>query len=347
MNITENVMTVQGETWREFTLFNDSNMEVSILNFGGIISRIITPDRHGNVENVVLGFENYRDYAVNPAFFGAIIGRVAGRIPNAAFTINNQAYYLDANDGKNHLHGGPNGFHHKLWNADPYETKTTVGVRLSLDSPDMESGYPGNVRINVCYELDNHNRLRITYHAEADRTTPLALTNHTYFNLSGNVTQSVANHHITMKNAGFAELDQEFIPTGSILDPAGTPFDFSSGRPIQDGIQSIHPQNKIVGNGYDHYFLFEKNGDPDVTVYEPESGRTLTVTTNEPGLVLYTSNNLDDGLKLDGGESGRYAGVCLETQKHPAALTNSNFPSILVTPDQPYHTTTTFTINTK
>ncbi|GAA0591143.1 galactose mutarotase [Virgibacillus siamensis] len=343
MNITEQHITEIKTTWREFTLTNDSQTSVSFLNYGGIITEISAPDRNGNVENVILGFDDYRDYAANPVFFGAIIGRVAGRIQDAALPVHNQVYQLTANEGANHLHGGPNGFHSVLWDAAPFRTNHSVGVTLSHQSPDNEGGYPGTLSVDVTYELDNRNRFTITYHANTDKITPLALTNHSYFNLSGNGKRTIENHHITMASKRYAELDSSFIPTGNILDAAGTPFDFTNGHNLKDGLITNHPQNKIVGNGYDHYFLFDKSGKADVEVREPGSGRTLTVTTDEPGIVMYTSNNLDDNLKLKSGTSGRYMGVCLETQKHPAALSHDNFPPILLTPEKEYMSRTTFT----
>lgn len=347
MKITEDIIKDNDTSWQQFTLTNDNHIEVSFLSHGGIISQIKTPDRNGKTENVVLGFKNYQDYMENPTFFGAIIGRVAGRIPNAAFTINDQAYQLTANEGNNHLHGGRNGFHRKLWGTTPFKTETSVGVRLSYKSPDQEEGYPGNLNVDISYELDNQNRFTITYHAETDKTTPLALTNHTYFNLSGNMKRSIENHSVTMESSRFAELDSDFIPTGNILPVSGTPFDFSNGRKVKEGINSDQNQNKVVGNGYDHYFLFDKNKQPDVQIHEPESGRTLTVTTDEPGMVMYTSNNLDDQLNLREGKSEKYAGLCLETQRHPAVLSYDNFPSINLTPEQEYHSKTTFTFGVK
>ncbi|WP_174614429.1 aldose epimerase family protein [Virgibacillus ihumii] len=347
MKIIEQHLTEIEPTWQEFTLVNDNQTEVSFLNYGGIITEIKTPDQDGNVENIVLGFEDYRDYTANPAFFGAIIGRVAGRIPNASLPINNQTYQLSANEGINHLHGGPNGFHSVLWEAESFRTDHSVGVTLTHRSPDNDGGYPGTLDVDVTYELDNQNRFTITYHAKTDKTTPLALTNHSYFNLSGNGKHTVENHSITMPSKRFAELDSNFIPTGNILDAAGTPFDFTNGRHIKGSIESDHPQNKIVGSGYDHYFLFVNRVKPDVKVCEPESGRTLTVTTDEPGMVMYTSNNLDENLKLKSGTSRNYMGLCLETQRHPATLSHSNFPPILLTPEKEYRSRTTFTFDTE
>ncbi|SEP82787.1 aldose 1-epimerase [Virgibacillus subterraneus] len=340
---TQNINPNEHITWQLYTLSNDNQMEVSILNYGGTITEIRTPDRNGNIENVVLGFNNYQDYIKNPAFFGAIIGRVAGRIKDATFQADNQSYKLTANDGDNHLHGGATAFHHALWESSPFETETSVGVKLSHESPDGDDGYPGNVHAEVTYELNNENQLIITYNATTDRTTPLALTNHTYFNLSGDLKDTIENHNVTMRSSQFAELDEYLIPTGKKLNVKNTPFDFASGRKIKHGIYSTHLQNKIVGNGYDHYFFLEKPNQSDVTVKEKKSGRTLTINTDEPGMVMYTSNNLDAGLELNERVSERYLGLCLETQKHPASLIYDDFPSILLHPEEKYHSKTSFT----
>ncbi|MBP1949793.1 aldose epimerase family protein [Virgibacillus litoralis] len=340
---TQHINPNEHITWQLYTLSNDNQMEVSILNYGGTITEIRTPDRNGTIENVVLGFNNYQDYIENPAFFGAIIGRVAGRIKDAAFQADNQLYKLTANDGDNHLHGGTTAFHHALWETSPFETDTSVGVKLSHKSPDGDDGYPGNVHADVTYELNNENQLIITYDATTDKTTPLALTNHTYFNLSGDLKETVENHIVTVASNRIAALNDNFIPTGKKLNVERTPFDFTSGRNIKDGINSSHLQNKIVGNGYDHYFFLEKQNHSDVTVKEKKSGRTLTVNTDEPGMVMYTSNNLGNGLKLKEGMSERYLGLCLETQKHPASLLYDDFPSILLHPEEKYHSSTKFT----
>ncbi len=343
MNITsKNINPEENITWQLYTLSNDNQMEVSFLNYGGAITEIRTPDHNGKVENVVLGFKNYEDYIINPAFFGAIIGRVAGRIKDATFKVNNQSYLLTANDGENHLHGGTTAFHKAMWETSPFKTETSVGVKLSHKSPDEDDGYPGNVHVDVIYELNNQNEFTITYDATTDRTTPLALTNHTYFNLSGDLKDTIENHNVTIGSSQFAELDEYLIPTGKKLNVNNTPFNFTSGQYIKDGIYSSHLQNKIVGNGYDHYYFLEKQNQSDVTVKEEQSGRTLTVSTDEPGIVIYTSNNLDDGVMLNEGRSERYLGLCLETQKHPASLLYNDLPSILLHPEESYHSKTKF-----
>ncbi|MBA4603582.1 aldose epimerase family protein [Thermoactinomyces mirandus] len=327
---------------RVFRLVNDRNMLVEILNYGGIITKILVPDQNGKRENVVLGYKNYRDYEVNPHFLGALIGRVAGRIKNSCFELDGKRYRLEKNDGCHHLHSGSNGFHHVLWEANPFESPGEIGLELSYLSRDGENGYPGNVKVLVIYKLNNDNQLVIEYRATADQKTPIALTNHSYFNLTGNLKEPVHNHVVQMNCSRFAELDHELIPTGKILETQGTLFDFAAGRKLGEGIMAGSGQNKIVGNGYDHYFIFNSNEQGKVTVKDEASGRVLTIRTNQPGMVMYTSNNLDEGLELAEGKSRKYLGVCFETQASPASLHHAGFPTALLNAGESYQKWTAF-----
>ncbi|WP_249869133.1 aldose epimerase family protein [Oceanobacillus saliphilus] len=326
--------------WEEFTLTNDQNMSVSVLNYGGIITKILVPDRNEKVENVVLGYKNYQDYQENPNYFGAIIGRVAGRIRDAAFEIDGKAYSLQANDGKNHLHGGPAGLHQVVWEATPFETNETIGVTLSHQSEEG-GGYPGNLEITVTYTLTNDNQLHLEYTAGSDKTTPLALTNHTYFNLCGNLKDTVQDHFLTMNSSSVAELDAELIPTGNITNVEGTRFEFRHERVLGESFNGKY-------NGYDHYFIFDEGpNEVQVELKEPTSGRVLTVRTNQPGMVMYTANDLESGQKLREGETRKHLGVCFETKGTPASLHHQGFPCILLHPGETYkqHTVFTFQID--
>ncbi|MBO8165131.1 MAG: galactose mutarotase [Brevibacillus sp.] len=343
MNIEVSTIQVTEDiSWKCYQLTNDNGMEVQFLDYGGVITKIRTPDRKGNVENIVLGYKNYRDYLDNPAFLGGIIGRVAGRIKGAAFTVKNQTYKVSANEGSNHLHGGKTHFHKVLWKSSPFVTANTVGAQLSYFSSDGEDGYPGNVQVDVIYELTNDNELVIKYQAKSDQATPLALTNHTYFNLSGNLKETIHNHQVTISSHQFLELDSNLLPTGNISDVEGTPFDFRHGRLLKDGIGSNHHQNTLVGNGYDHYFLFDRQLKYDVLVQDLQSGRQLMICTDEPGMVLYTGNNLGTDLELLERSSRKYLGLCLETQVHPASLHYQGLPSVILEPGKEYSKKTVF-----
>lgn len=328
--------------WTEYTLTNDHDMSVSFLNFGGIITKMMVPDRDGKLENIVLGYKNYQRYEDNPNYFGALIGRVAGRIEKSSFELDGKEYLLKPNEGEHHLHGGTTGFHQVLWETKPFQMENKIGIKLFHSSPDGEGGYPGNVDVTVTYTLTNHNEFIIDYEAVSDQKTVLSLTNHSYFNLSGNLKNTVGQHTVTMDCNHVIELDKELIPTGRLLETTGTPFDFRHGKKLSEGFQSDHPQNRIVGNGYDHYFIL--NGQT-IEVKEETSGRIMTVDTNQPGVVMYTSNTLEEGLQLQEGTSKKYLGVCFETQSSPASLHHAGIPDILLEAGEKYEKQTTFSFD--
>ncbi|MEH7114484.1 aldose epimerase family protein [Neobacillus niacini] len=331
------------EKWTEFTLSNDFGMSVSVLDFGGIITKIMTPDRNGNFENIVLGYSNYQDYQSNPNYFGALIGRVAGRIEGASFKLNEKTYSLAANNEDHHLHGGPSGFHQILWEVSLFQTAEEVGLTLTHKSADMDGGYPGNVEIKVTYTLNNHNQLILEYAAKSDQTTPLTLTNHAYFNLSGNLKNTVHDHQVTIDSSRFVELDTDLIPTGKLLDVADTTFDFRGGRVLSDGFNNDFEQNKIADGGYDHYFIFDHTEEYQAILQDPVSGRVMLVKTNEPGVVMYTSNGLAEGLPLAECSSRKHLGVCFETQSSPASLHHEGFPTVILNAGENYQKQTVFT----
>lgn len=328
--------------WKLYTLTNNNGMTVSFLNFGGIITDISVPNRHNQLENVVLGYTNYTDYEENPNFFGAIIGRVAGRIQDASFTIQDQPYSLAANEGGHHLHGADEGFHQVIWQSSPFQSDDTVGVKLNHKSLDGEGGYPGTIEVAVTYTLTNNNELILDYSGTSDKTTVLTMTNHSYFNLSGNLAATIHNHHVTMESDDFVELDTELIPTGKKINVVNTPFDFRTGRKLVDGISSTSTQNRVANHGYDHYFILNQTQQQNIRVKEETSGRLMTIKTNQPGVVMYTSNTLDEGLNLAEGNSKPYLGVCFETQASPASLHHKGFPSVILEAHELYDKQTVF-----
>ncbi|WP_430790570.1 aldose epimerase family protein [Virgibacillus flavescens] len=342
----QEIMINDEQTWNEFTLINDNDMRVSCLNYGGIITRVIVPDHNNEYENVVLGFENYKDYLDNPNFFGALIGRVAGRIQGSSFELNGTTYDLPANDGANHLHGGPDGFHQVIWDVETFQDTDNVGLILTHRSQDGLGGYPGNVEVKVTYNLNNSNQFSITYEAVSDKRTAFTMTNHSYFNLSGNLKADILNHEVTLESSKFVELDSDLIPTGKLNNVADSTFDFRNGRQIKDGVGTDNPQNEVAKNGYDHYFVFDKKRDADVSVEDKTSGRKLDIRTDQPGMVLYTSNVLDTSNALSHGRSRQHLGVCLETQASPASLHHEGFPSCVLEANEAYRYTTTFCFGT-
>lgn len=342
MNIATNQIT---ENWTEFTLTNDSGMSVSVLNFGGIITDLSVPDRNGNLENIVLAYKNYQDYEKDPNYFGALIGRVAGRIQGSSFELDNETYTLEANEGPNHLHSGNFGFHRTIWSVSPFQTEQAVGLTLTHTSPDGEGGYPGNVEAKITYTLTNDNKLTLDYQAVSDKKTPLTLTNHSYFNLSGNLKNTVGTQRVAINSSQFVELDEDLIPTGNLIPVEETPFDFRSSRLLGVGFNDDTAQTKLAGSGFDHYFVFNESSNPQAILQDASSGRQMVVETDQPGMVLYTGNGLDDSLALKEGSSRKHLGVCFETQASPASLHHANMPSVLVEAGEVYKKQTVFSFS--
>lgn len=334
---------VHNNKWLHYTLTNDNGMQVQFLDFGGIVTNITVPDKNGNKENITLAYNRFADYEKNPLYLGALIGRVAGRIANASFTINEKTYTVEANEGNHHLHGGTNGFHNIIWDSKPFSTDKSVGVKLTHTSLHGAEGYPGTINLTVTYTLTNDNAFIIHYDAKTDLPTILTLTNHAYFNLSGNAKETIHEHEVKMNSDFFVELDKELIPTGKKLPVHHTPFDFRKGQKLDKGIQSNFIQNKIAKNGYDHYFIFSSpTNEEQVKVFDKTSGRHMSIFTNQPGMVMYTSNGIDEGIQLETGIAKKYCGVCFETQASPASLEHHGFPTITLQPNEVYNKQTIF-----
>ncbi|RBP96706.1 aldose 1-epimerase [Cytobacillus firmus] len=340
MNITESIFGEwNGHKIKSYTISNDHGMKVSCIEYGGIITGISVPDSKGNIENVVMGFDTLEEYINHSPFFGAIIGRVAGRIAGSAFTLDGTAYQLQKNDGEHHLHGGAGGFHHVIWDSDAEKGMNEANIRFSYVSPDGEGGYPGTLEVTVNYTLNNENELVISYEAISDEKTIINLTNHTYFNLSGDLKRDILEHEVTMQSDQFLELDETLIPTGEFIHVENTPFDFRAGKKIKEGVKSVHHQNILAGGGYDHPFLLNTG---EMTVVDSASGRKLTVETDRPSVVLYTANMLGNDFQIKGVQSKRHLGLCLETQCPPDAIHHENFPSIVLEKNEVFKTKTSF-----
>ncbi|MFC4619337.1 aldose epimerase family protein [Camelliibacillus cellulosilyticus] len=331
--------SLNGQTVNKYTLKNDHGLEISCLDFGCIITAIKAPDAEGTFENIVLGFDTLDDYLEHSPYFGAIIGRVAGRITGGSFTLNGKTYELAKNENGHHLHGGHRGFSHVLWRAEPIKKENEVGVIFTYNSPDGEEGYPGNLELSVTYLLNNRNELSIAYRGKSDARTLLNMTNHSYFNLSGELKRDILNHQLTIPSDHFLELNDELVPTGQCLNVENTPFDFRTGRKIADGTSSSHPQIALAGGGYDHPFLLQ---DRQVNLIDAESGRKLEIETDEPCVVLYTSNQLNGNFMVRNAKARKYLGVCLETQKPPDAIHHNDFPSVILEKGDVYQTKTTY-----
>ena len=326
----------------EYSFSNDSGMTVSCINFGCVITKIIVPDRNGKLENVVLGFESFEDYPKYSPYFGAVCGRVAGRIKGASFELDGKEHVLAQNEAPNHLHGGVKGFDSVIWATEKVEEENAIGLKFHYCSPDGEEGYPGNLDTIVTYLLTNDNELKVTYEARTDKKTVVNLTNHSYFNLSGNIKRDCSGHVLQLDSDRFLELATDLMPTGKMLETANTPFDFTAGRKLKDGMETSYPQNVLVGKGYDHPLIFSKEGNNRIVLSEEESGRVLEMTTDQPCVVLYTSNMLDGEFEISGVKARNYLGVCLETQGLPDAIHHPSFPSVTLNPEDVYRANTTY-----
>ncbi|CAH1000672.1 Aldose 1-epimerase [Neolewinella maritima] len=329
----------------EYTLTNGQGMQVSVINYGGIITQLWVPDRQGVVDDVVLGFDSIAGYLGEYPYFGALIGRYGNRIADGRFSLDGQTYTLATNNGPNSLHGGLRGFNRKYWTATILREADRVGVSLTGSSADGEEGYPGNLQVTVTYWLNNANELLLEYRAETDKATPVNLTNHSYFNLRGAGRGDVLGHVLLLDADTFTPVDSTLIPTGELRPVAGTPFDFTTPTPIGARIDADNEQIAF-GGGYDHNFVLNDAGSgmrQVATVYEPTSGRTLEVETTEPGVQFYTGNFLDGTNIGKGGTAYTYrSGFCLETQHFPDSPNQPDFPSTVLLPGQVYSTQTVY-----
>ncbi|MDC7763704.1 galactose mutarotase [Priestia aryabhattai] len=329
-----------------YTLLNDEGLKITCLDYGCVISNIEMPDSEGKIESVVLGFDSIEEYQKYSPYFGAVVGRVAGRIGGAEFQLNDETYRLEKNEGNNHLHGGSEGFSHKIWHAKTIDASDHVGVEFTYVSKDGEEGYPGNLEVKVTYTLTNKNEFHISYEGTTDQDTLINLTNHTYFNLSGNLKETVLDHVLKLKSNEFLELNDDLLPTGETISVTDTPFDFREGHSLKEGVESTHPQNVLVDKGYDHPFLLEAETENQMSLFDPASGRKIEVKTDQPSVVLYTGNHLDEEFEIRGVHSEKYLGVCLETQGLPDAIHHKHFPSCVLKPGEKYEASTHYTFIT-
>ncbi|MDH4089268.1 MAG: galactose mutarotase [Cyclobacteriaceae bacterium] len=333
-----------------YLLKNTLGTEMAVTNLGGVIVSLKTSDRSGVFEDIVLGYDSLSGYLKAPSFFGALVGRYGNRIAKGKFTLDGNTYTLARNNGENHLHGGLKGFDKVVWNATPAVSENGASLKLTYVSKDMEEGYPGTLDVEVTYTLTNKNELKIEYNATTDKKTIINLTNHTYFNLSGNTKRDILNEVLSVSASKYIPVDKTLIPTGEIESVSGTPFDFTSPTVIGSRINDDHPQ-LLAGKGYDHCWVFDKNDESlslGATLYDPVSGRYMEMYTTEPGTQVYTGNFLDGTItgKYNTVYKQRYA-ICLETQHFPDSPNQPNFPPVVLKPGDVYKTQTIYKFSTK
>jgi aldose 1-epimerase len=352
MSITKSFYgnTKDGKAVDIFTFRNSKGVEIEITNFGGIVISLKVPDRLGNFDDVVLGFDKLEDYLNNISGFGAIIGRSSNRIENASFEIEGVEYKLSQNCGKHLIHGGFKGFDQVVWEAEVIKRDTEETLQLFYTSKDGEEGFPGELDVKVTYVLTEDNALKIDYIAISDKDTVVNLTNHSYFNLLGKVDSDILSHELMLDSDNFTAINEECIATGEVSSVEGTPFDFRSLRLVGLGIAEENEQI-MKGNGYDHNFILKvnrKTPEKFAELYEAKTGRLMEAYTTMPGVQLYTGNFLNDTRP---GKAGlvykRRGGICLETQFFPNALRHRHFPSPILKAGEVYNHTTIYKFLTK
>jgi len=342
---------IDGKQTKFYTLTNSNGIEITFTNFGQRLISLYVPDKNGKFEDVVLGPDNLEGFmAPGGAFFGAVVGRYGNRIGKGEFELNGTKYSLVKNNNGNHLHGGTKGFNAVVWDVDEHSDNSIV---FSRTSPDMEEGYPGNLKVVVSYRLTEENELKIDYQATTDKTTVVNLTHHSFFNLEGEAGGNIGEHIMMLNADAFTPVDAGLIPTGEIRKVEGTPFDFRKSKPIGQDIDADTEQIKI-GNGYDHNFVL--NSEPvnedglalTAKVYEPKTGRTMEVYTSEPGVQFYTGNFMDGSYIGKAGKPYVLRGTfCLETQHYPDSPNKPDFPSTVLEPGEIYTSSCTYKFGVK
>ena len=327
----------------EYTITNVHGMQVGIINYGGAVTKLITPDKNGMPGDVVTGFESLDGFLQKGVpYFGALIGRYGNRIANAKFTLDGKTYTLAANNNGNTLHGGNKGFDKVYWHI---EKTGDSSLTLSYDAKDGEEGYPGNLKVQVVYTLTSDNGLKIEYTATTDKATPVNLTNHCYFNLSAGKDSTILNHELMLNASKYTPVNDALIPTGKLEDVKGGPMDFTTAKTIGKDIASVK-------GGYDHNWVLNKSGDAlekVATLSDPTSGRVMDVYTTQPGIQFYTGNFLDGTLTntKNGQKYVKHAALCLETQHFPDSPNQPSFPTTILKPGETYKQTTIYKFSTK
>jgi aldose 1-epimerase len=339
--------TSDGTAVKQFTIKNAKGNVVKLITRGATLTEWHVADKNGKMDDVVFGFDDMAGYeSPDAGYFGCTTGRVANRIAGAKFTVDGKEYKLTPNDKTNTLHGGVKRSLDKVvWEGKPVKTPHGDGVEFTYTSPDGEEGFPGELKIKVTYALNDENALRIDYEATTDKATPVNLTNHAYFNLAGAGSPTILDHELKIEADRYTPVDELLIPTGELAPVRGTVFDFTSFHKIGERINTL---NDKPGGGYDHNFVL-RNQDGDValaaTVREQNSGRVLTVSTDEPGIQFYAGNFLK-GAKGKGGKTyGHRSGFCLETQHYPNSVNTPSFPNTILRPGETYTQTCIYKIS--
>jgi aldose 1-epimerase len=331
-----------GSAVRRFTLTNARGSAAEVTDFGATLTGLWVADRDGRLDDVVLGFDALAPYAGEHPYFGSTVGRYANRIAGGRFSLDGRAYELARNDPPNHLHGGPRGFHHRLWRADPIAPGGS-SLRLTLQSPDGDEGYPGDLSVALTYTLTDGDALRLDYEAAAAAATVVNLTHHSYFNLAG--AGDVLDHELAIAASRFVPIDPTGVPIAGPRPVADTPMDFLAPSAVGARLGADDAQLR-AGRGYDHCWALDAPAGAlrlAATLRDPSTGRVMDVLTTEPGLQVYAGNRLDGSIEGKGGRRyPRHAGICLEAQRFPDSPNRPEFPPATLRPGERYRQTTEY-----
>ena len=334
-----------GGAIEQFILTNAHGIEVRAITYGAIITSVRTPDRAGQLGDIVFGYDSLSGYVKDAAYFGALVGRYANRIAHGRFSIDGQEFTLATNDGPNALHGGRRGFNKVVWTGEQFTHGDTVGVTLRYLSKDGEEGYPGNARVAVTYSLTPADELLVDLEATSDKATIVNLSQHSYWNLHGGGQGTILDHLLTLDASGYTPVDSTLIPTGTVTPVAGTPFDFRTPTAIGARIDAPDAQLRF-GRGYDHNFVLDRKGagpSHAARLADPVSGRTLDIATTEPGIQFYSGNFLDGTVRGKSGQVYAHRGaLALETQHYPDSPNQPSFPSTILRPGDTLRSRTVF-----
>ncbi|HOW10395.1 MAG TPA: aldose epimerase family protein [Bacteroidales bacterium] len=331
----------QGKEVYLITLTNKSGNVIKLTNYGAKINWIEVPDMNGKKANVTFGYDTFEETLKGDMSFGSTVGRYANRIANGKFSLDGVEYTLPQNNGPNCLHGGPAGWHSVVWDMEILKGKSP-SVRFRYHSPDMEMGFPGNVDAEVTYTWNDNNEIIMDYKAVTDKKTVINLTNHAYFNLSGDFLLPIVGHVLTLRASAYTPVDSVMIPTGELQPVTGTPFDFTKPHTIGERLDEVNDQLRIA-KGYDHNYVLDNKEEVDAMVFEPSTGRILEVITDQPGMQLYIGNFLDGSQKGHGGVAyDNRTGFCLESGHFPDSPNHPEFPSTVLNPGETYQTRTIY-----
>ncbi|SFC55640.1 aldose 1-epimerase [Alkalibacterium subtropicum] len=328
----------------EYTLTNEAGIAISAIPFGATLTKLVTPDKKGKRENITLNVESLEDFVRHRPFYGATIGRVAGRITKGKFSIDGKEYQVDINEGDNMLHGGPKGLDTKLWTIEVDESAGQLV--FTYESKAGENGFPGTMQIKVTYTLTEGNDWVIDYEATTDEATLFNPTNHVYFNLTGDIKQPILDHQLELASSQYIPLAEENLPSEEKASVEGTPFDFQTAKPLKEAVLSDHEQIKQLA-GLDHPFVLDKAQDQKGVLYEPESGREVSVYTDRNSAVVFTHNGEVDDYLIEGEPAKQYAGITLETQTLPDAINKEGFGDIILRPGETFRSRTTYHFGTR